>query len=216
MSSMPTATHPRRALVVTAALITATAAQLAVATFATGLPQFEGKAFGSRLVAYPLLMAAPIVVWWAVTRRGRGEASPLPWAAFAFICAPFLVDVTGNSLNLYDSVSWWDDANHFVNWLLLCLGIGLMLERARPAAGWQLWLMVTGAGAVLAILWELAEWYAFIRHGTELATAYTDTLGDEALGTLGAAVAGLLLAAGAGRQTGSATKTGISRSVRRW
>lgn len=33
-----------------------------------------------------------------------------------------------------------------------------------------------------------------IRHGTELDTAYTDALADEALGTLGAAVAGLLLA----------------------
>ena len=49
-------------------------------------------------------------------------------------------------------------------------------------------------GAILAIGWELAEWYAFIRHGTELATAYEDTLGDEALGTLGAALAGVLVA----------------------
>ena len=52
---------------------------------------------------------------------------------------------------------------------------------------------VTGLGAVLAIGWELGEWYTFIRHGTELDTAYKDTLGDEALGTLGAASAGLLL-----------------------
>ena len=50
-------------------------------------------------------------------------------------------------------------------------------------------------GAILAVPWELAEWYTFIRHGTELDTAYTDTLGDEALGTLGGAVAGLILAA---------------------
>jgi hypothetical protein len=46
---------------------------------------------------------------------------------------------------------------------------------------------------VLAIGWELGEWYTFIRHGTELDTAYQDTLGDEALGTLGALVAGLVL-----------------------
>ena len=46
----------------------------------------------------------------------------------------------------------------------------------------------------LAIGWELAEWYTFIRHGTELDTAYTDTLGDEALGTLGGLTAALLLA----------------------
>ena len=54
-------------------------------------------------------------------------------------------------------------------------------------------LAVTGLGAVLAIGWELGEWYTFIRHGTELDTAYEDTLGDLTLGTLGAFVAGLAL-----------------------
>jgi hypothetical protein len=192
MPATPTRSDRSRfALIMTVVLIAATAAQLAVATFATGLPQFEGKAFGSRLVSYPLMMTAPIAAWWLVARR-RGSRDPLPWAAFAFVCAPFLIDVTGNSLDLYDTVVWWDDANHFVNWLLLCLGIGLMLDRARPPR-WTLALMVTGLGAVLAILWELAEWYTFIRHGTELDTAYTDTLGDEALGTLGGAVAALLV-----------------------
>ena len=34
---------------------------------------------------------------------------------------------------------------------------------------------------VTAILWEFAEYLTFIRHSHELATAYTDTLGDLAL-----------------------------------
>ena len=55
--------------------------------------------------------------------------------------------------------------------------------------GW----LIAGIGALLAIGWELAEWYAFIRQGTELDTAYQDTLGDEALGTLGASLAGVLV-----------------------
>ena len=95
--------------------------------------------------------------------------------------APFLIDVTGNTLDLYDTVDWWDDANHFVNWLLLCGGIGLLLARRGPTA-LGAGLLVTGLGALLAIGWELGEWYTFIRHGTELDTAYQDTLGDEALG----------------------------------
>jgi uncharacterized membrane protein YjdF len=181
----------RVAVAVTIAVVVATLAQLLVATFADGLPQFEGKAFGSRLVAYPLLMTAPILAWWLAARR-RTPVDELPWAAFAFVAAPFLVDVTGNSLNLYDTVAWWDDVNHFGNWLLLCFGIGLMLKRTSLGPRWAVAAMVTGLGAVLAIAWELAEWYAFIRHGTELGTAYTDTLGDEALGTVGAAVAGCL------------------------
>jgi uncharacterized membrane protein YjdF len=177
---------------VTVLLIVATAAQLLAATFASGLPQFEGKAFGARLVAYPVLMTLPVLAWWAVTRYRR-ERDALPWAAFACIGAPFFIDVTGNTLDLYDNVVWWDDVNHFVNWLLLCFGIGLMLTRTDLRQRWALASLVTGLGAVLAIVWELAEWYTFIRHGTELDTAYTDTLGDEALGTLGGAVAGLLL-----------------------
>ena len=53
--------------------------------------------------------------------------------------------------------------------------------------------MIAGLGAILAIGWELGEWYTFIRHGTEIDTAYEDTLGDETLGSLGALLAGLLV-----------------------
>ncbi len=167
--------------------------QLLVATLLPDLPQLEGKAFGSRLVAYPLLMTVPVLAWWLVARR-CGDEEPLPWLGFTLIGVPFLVDVTGNSLDLYDTVSWWDDANHFVNWAFLCGGIGLLLLRSpRVRPDWLLVLLVTGIGALLAIGWELAEYATFIRFGTELDTAYTDTLGDEALGTVGAVLAGLLL-----------------------
>ena len=105
---------------------------------------------------------------------------------------PFLVDVTGNSLDLYDSVVWWDDFNHYINWLFLLLGIGLLVaDGVRP--DWAMVGLVAGLGAILAIGWELGEWYTFIRHGTEINTAYEDTLGDLSLGTLGALCAGLLL-----------------------
>jgi len=130
---------------------------------------------------------------WALRRRLRRETGPLPWSGFALVMAPFFIDVTGNTLNLYDTVAWWDDANHFLNWFLLCSGIAVLLLPARISPAWALGWLVAGVGALLAIGWELAEWYAFIRHGTELGTAYQDTLGDEALGTIGAALAGLLV-----------------------
>ncbi len=181
-----------RSLVSTAVVFAATVSQLAVATFVPGRPQFEGKAFGSRLVAYPIMMAAVPLIWWWSARR-RNSSAPLPWAGFALIMAPFLVDVTGNTLDLYDQVSWWDDLNHFVNWLLLCWGCGLLMVRSAIKPSWALLMAITGLGAVLAVLWELAEWYAFIRHGTEINTAYEDTLGDEALGMLGGFVAACIV-----------------------
>jgi hypothetical protein len=184
------------------AVLAATVGQLLVATvFSSSLEQFEGKAFGARLVAYPAMMLAVPAVWVYVRSR-RADYAPLPWLGFTLIMLPFLVDVTGNTLNLYDTVGWWDDANHFANWLLLCAGIGVLLLRSPIRPPWALGLVVAGLGALLAIGWELGEWYTFIRHGTERNDAYTDTLGDLALGSLGGAVAAVAvarLAAVAGR-----------------
>jgi hypothetical protein len=201
MSTPSTTGSPRRsgrgrwpmAARLVAAVLAVTVGQLAVAAFVPGLDRFEGKAFGARLVAYPAMMLAVPAAWWLADRRATGRQRDVPWAAFGWVMLPFAVDVTGNTLDLYDTLWWWDDANHLVNWFFLSLGLGLLIARARVRPGWALWLAVTGTGALLAIGWELGEWFAFIRHGTELATAYTDTLGDEALGTLGAAVAGLVV-----------------------
>jgi hypothetical protein len=177
---------------VPAAVLVLTVAQLAVAEWAPGIDRFADKAFGARLIAYPLLMLLTPAIWWLVVRRRESPPRP-PWGAFTLVMLPFLVDVTGNSLDLYDALVWWDDFNHFANWFLLCAGLGLILcgDLDRP---WATVMVVTGLGAILAVGWELGEWYTFIRHGTELDTAYEDTLGDEALGTLGALLAGLLVA----------------------
>lgn len=171
-------------------MLVATVAQLVVASAASDLPQFAGKGFAARLVLYPVMMLV-VPVWWWLANRGR--ARPAPVLGFTLVMLPFLIDVTGNTLDLYDSISWWDDANHFVNWFLLCLGLALVLDVPSLRPAWARAIVVIGGGALLALLWELGEWYAFIRHGTELDTAYEDTLGDMTLGTCGAAVS--LLAA---------------------
>jgi hypothetical protein len=176
---------------VPALILVLTVGQLAVAEWAPGIERFADKAFGARLAAYPLMMLLVPAIWWLATRR-RDPRPPAPYGAFSLIMLGFLVDVTGNSLDLYDSVTWWDDMNHFVNWVFLLSGIGLIIAGpVRP--GWARVLMIAGLGAILAIGWELGEWYTFIRHGTEIDTAYEDTLGDETLGTLGALVAGLFV-----------------------
>ena len=167
------------------AIAALTVAQLVVGAV-SGLPQYDGKGFGYRLVAYPLLMSLPLLA--CLRWRDR-----LPWGALSLIWAPFLLDVTGNTLDLFDTVVWWDDDMHFVLWSLLSAGLGVLLaDRREPR--WRQVLLVTGLGALLAVGWELGEWWTFIRRGVELDTAYQDTLGDEALGTLGALLAGLAVA----------------------
>lgn len=187
----PVTVRPSALLPVTVFILTI--AQLGVAEWVPGIERFAGKAFGARLLAYPVLMLAVPVLWWLT--NGRRETTPNPpCAAFALVMLPFLVDVTGNSLDLYDSISWWDDVNHFVNWFLLLTGVGLVFGRGvRPR--WALVVSIAGLGALLAIAWELGEYETFIRNGTELTDAYRDTLGDEALGSLGALLAGLLVGA---------------------
>lgn len=196
----PTRTDkPRRSLVWLPALVlVATVAQLAVATFVPGIERFEDKAFGARLAAYPVMMLFVPAVWWLVVKRRRPETEP-PYVAFALIMLGFLVDTTGNSLDPYDTVVWWDDSNHFVNWFFLLAGLALIIARdLRPL--WVQVLLVTGLGCLLALGWEIGEWYTFIRHGTEIDTAYEDTLADMTLGTCGAFLAALLVARVASRR----------------
>ena len=154
----------------------------------SGLQQFEGKAFLWRLITYPVGAFAVPICWLAFARR-----SPFPFVADILLTLPFLVDTAGNSLDLYDTVEWWDDANHFVNWALLSGAVAALMVRVKARSRETIGLVV-GFGAVTAILWEIAEYYAFIRASPELATAYTDTLGDLGLGLAGSIFVGLVAA----------------------
>jgi hypothetical protein len=153
------------------------------------------------------MLLVPALWWLVVKRRRPGE--PAPYVAFGLVMLPFLIDTTGNSLDLFDALVWWDDANHFFNWVLLCWGIGLIVC-IHVTPRWAIVAVVAGLGAVLAIAWELGEWLTFIRQGTEIETAYEDTLGDLSLGTLGGLVAGVIVAAALARQTGRAESSGVA------
>jgi len=156
----------------------------------SGLERFAGKAFGWRLVGYSIAALIVPAIWFV-----RGRRRPYPFIADTLFVLPFLIDTAGNALDLYDTIDWWDDANHFVNWALLSGAVAAALLRTRVNRA-ELFALVVGFGGVTAILWEIGEYYAFIRNSSELATAYTDTLGDMALGlggsTLAAAVAVLV------------------------
>ena len=89
----------------------------------------------------------------------------------------------------------WDDLNHFVNWFLLLWGIGLLLFPSAESVRrpFVTVLTIVGTGALLAVLWEVGEWFVFLRAGVEVERLYQDTLGDEVLGTTGALLSALLV-----------------------
>src|SRR6266545_5211017 len=159
--------------------------QLAVAVAWPDLPQFEGKAFAGRAIAYPIAVLLVPAIWWLLRRRRRIQ---FPYALDILWTLPFLIDVSGNTADLYDTIGWWDDANHFVNWGILVAAFGQLLIRL-PLERWAAAGLAIGFGAVTAVLWEFAEYYTFIRNSPEVRTAYTDTLGDLALGLAGSVIA---------------------------
>ncbi len=187
---------PVRAPVVVAALDIAVKAGLVglllVAVISPDLGGLKGKAAGERLVLYPLGVAVVPLVWWTArwTRPG-GRSGAFPWLGDLLFSLPWFLDTLGNRLNLFDTLWWWDDWMHFLSWGLLTAailvlfppdgGLGRVVERA----------IAFGCGS--ALLWELGEYAAFIRNSPELQTAYTDTLGDLALGTLGSLVAAVVV-----------------------
>ena len=178
----------RRLLAVDLAIKVGTVVLLAWAVLNPDLPQFSGKAFTGRALAYPIALLVLPVAWWLL---GRGRLR-YPVAADILLGLPFLIDVAGNALNLYDSVEWWDDANHLVNWALHTAAIGLLL-RAGSWGPWTRAALAFGWAASTAVLWELAEYVAFVPDSPEAATAYADTLGDLALGLIGGAVAAVVV-----------------------
>ena len=154
------------------------------------LPQFQAKAMPVRLVLYPLATLIVPVGWWI--RAENKSLDVYPWLLDYLVALPTLIDAAGNALDLYNSIWWWDDFNHFLNPFLLSLAIGLLLLKAgvgRITTG----ALVIGFGAILGILWEFAEYLAFVRRSPEFNSAYEDTLGDLALDLAGCTLAAIIL-----------------------
>jgi hypothetical protein len=174
--------------VVDVAVKVVTVALLAWAVLNPDLPQFTGKAFTGRAMAYPVALLVLPIGWWLV---GRSRLA-YPVVADILLGLPFLIDVAGNALDLYDTIEWWDDANHLVNWALHTSAVAILLR----AGGWDYWTRVAlafGWAVTSAVLWEFAEYVTFVPNSPEAATAYADTLLDLALGMVGGANAAVVV-----------------------
>lgn len=63
------------------------------------LDRFRGKAMTARAFSYPVsIVVIPIV--WAL----RGKRPPYPHLADLLLVLPFIIDVSGNALDLYNTV----------------------------------------------------------------------------------------------------------------
>ena len=147
----------------------------------------KAKAGGSRALAYPLAMLLVPAIWWAFYR-----VKSFPWLGDLLLCLPWFTDTLGNRLNLYDTLSWFDDWMHFMNTGLLAAAF-ILLTLPRDVGFGRVLERALAFGATSAIAWEVAEYFAFISRSTEREFAYADTLGDLSLGTAGAVLAAVVL-----------------------
>lgn len=148
----------------------------------------EDKAAGLRAAAYPALAFTVPVVWWVFWR----ERASFPWVADLLVTSTCFTDTLGNRLDLYDSVVWFDDVMHLVNTGLLTAAVILLTMRHSSTLAAVLERSLA-FGVTAAVGWEIAEYFAFIANSTEKRHAYTDTLGDLTLGSLGAVLAGIVV-----------------------
>ena len=150
------------------------------------LDRFAGKAMTARALLYPVAIVV-IPIGWTL----RGRKPPYPYLADLLLVLPFLVDMGGNALDLYNTVVWFDDAAHAVTWMFLVLAVGSLILRL----GLEPWIatcLAIGFGAVSHILWEIIEFVAMWIGSPGLQLTYGDTIGDLALSLCGTVIAGLV------------------------
>jgi hypothetical protein len=152
------------------------------------LGHMKDKAAGLRAVGYPLLAFAVPAIWWL---NWRDRAS-FPWLADLMVTLSCFTYTLGNRMNLYDTIVWFDDWMHFMNTGLLTAAV-ILLTMPRSATLGATMERALAFGMSAAVVWELAEYFAFISKSAERPGAYPDTLGDLTLGGMGAVVAALLI-----------------------
>ncbi|HYO46290.1 MAG TPA: hypothetical protein VEY33_06325 [Gemmatimonadota bacterium] len=163
------------------------------------LERFAGKAIPARALLYPVSIVV-IPIGWVL----RGRRPPYPHLADLLLPMPFIIDVGGNALDLYNTVVWFDDAAHVATFMLLVLAIGSLILRL----GLEPWIatgLSIGFGAVSHILWEIIEFVAMWYGSPGLQLTYGDTIGDLALSLCGTVIAGLI--------TGWRAESGRHRSI---
>ncbi|MCR2783901.1 MULTISPECIES: DUF2238 domain-containing protein [unclassified Microbacterium] len=117
-------------------------------------------------------------------------------------CATVLVAAWSNVLDLYRTIPGWDLVAHFVCTGLIAVVAYLALARfsivtaprdpafrARTA-----FVLVTVLGLAASAVWEMIEWFGYAFITDAIFVTYQDTIGDMAIGSLGAALASTLVA----------------------
>ncbi|MCW2841706.1 MAG: hypothetical protein JWR55_3189 [Aeromicrobium sp.] len=161
---------------------------LGLALLVPGFGNLDGKGLVPRAVGYPVAALAIPYIWFTWWR----QRASFPWTADFLITFACFSDVFGNFLNLYDSVESFDNLMHLVNTGLLTAAV-ILLTMHRSSTLGAVVERSLAFGVSAALVWEIAEYFAFLRWSPERLGAYADTLSDMSLGAVGSVLAGVVV-----------------------
>ena len=152
-----------------------------------GSSHFAGKAMGTRALLYPATTLLIPVLWLL-----SGRPVPYPTLADLSFGLPFAVDAGSNVLGLF-AIPGFDAIPHATGWFFLCIAFGLAIAPLvhEPLIAFGL---VLGFGAVVDILWELAEFALMKSDASGLQLTYENTIQDLVMSLLGALLAAVVVA----------------------
>ena len=161
------------------------------AIFFSDLPHYKDNAIATRVILYPI---AAIATWFIYSLILKKKTKEYPY--IMDICMTFVVasDLLGNTLDLYNTIWWWDDAMHFLLTIPWVIVFGYFL-RNKGLSRKVLFGLVLAYGSTTHIIWEIFEYLSFVRSNpTESLTAYQDTIGDLVLSLSGTLVGAIVVA----------------------
>jgi hypothetical protein len=138
-----------------------------------GDPRFAGKALGPRNVGIMLGFSMLFPVVYLVARRWRRY----PFWFDDLYLSIFALDMAGNSLDLYNTVEWWDHVPHFHG--PGALSMVLMGVFGLPA------LAAAGLATILHVVLECWEFYGDVLLGTHNVKGIWDSINDLSYGIAG-------------------------------
>jgi glycopeptide antibiotics resistance protein len=163
------------------------------AVYFSDLPQYKDKAIALRVIFYPLTALLTYIVWRILQKR-KGRNIEYPHIVDICLTSVVAFDLLGNTLALYDKITWWDDIMHLLLSIPWVLVVGYLI-RNRGYSKWVTAGLVMAYGSTSHIVWELLEYLSFVRSNpTESLTAYQDTMGDLVLSLIGTIIGALITA----------------------
>lgn len=176
-------------------------------------PHGAAEWFADAMRALALVSVVAAFIWWEPTDAGV-LALVLPGVVLPrFVGVHPLFDIVyslvllvaawSNVFDLYTSIWWWDIAVHVtatgvvaVMAYLFFARLGMLVDPASRSftLGTAL-VLCTALGLGASAVWEMVEWLGKTYISSSIFVAYDDTIGDMAVGGLGALIAGALLRA---------------------